>query len=132
MQTKEASIPRKERKQRIPLAGKQPLLVRGKESGYHYRIVNDKDDRVAMFQDAGYELVSGEGTTVERSNQASEMASVKRFPVGEGNSAVLMRIPQEWYDEDQELKQAAIDKLEQTSRQEALSGTYGKLESKRD
>ncbi len=135
MQTKEASNPRKERKQRVPLSAANKLMVRGKEAGYHYRIVNDRDDRVQMFIDAGYEPVSGEGTKVERSDGASEMGSVKTFPVGGGDKAVLMRIPQEWYDEDQELKQKRIDELEQTSRQEALSGngqfsskhqTYGK------
>jgi hypothetical protein len=39
-----------------------------------------------------------------------------------------MRQKQDWYNEDQEAKQAKVDQLEQSTKNQATSGTYGKLE----
>ena len=48
------------RVRRIPLSGRNVLTVQGKDPNYAYRIVNDEEDRIARFQDAGYELVADE------------------------------------------------------------------------
>lgn len=134
MQNKEATKAASGRVQRTPLQGKQPLAVRGKEPGFHHRIVNDRDDRVADFIDAGYEVVISKDVTVgdKRVDRPSEEGTVKRISVGQGDKAVLMRIPQEWYDEDQAVKQARLKDLEDATKKEALSGHYGKFDTRRD
>lgn len=134
MQDKAATKVPSGRVKRTPLQGKQPLAVRGKEPGFQYRIVNDKDDRVLDFQDAGYEIVDSKDAKVgdKRVDRATEDGSVKRISVGNGEKAVLMRIPEDWYQEDQEAKMTRLKALEDATKQEALNGTYGKLDLTRD
>lgn len=134
MQNKEATKAASGRTKRVPVAGKQPLAVRGKEAGFHYRIVNDTDDRILTFKDAGYEVVTSEDTTVgdKRVDRPSEPGSVKHISVGGGTRAVLMRIPDDWYEEDQAAKQIRIQALEDATKRDALSGHYGKLDTARD
>ena len=134
MDNKEATKTASGRVKRVPLSGKQPLAVRGKESGFHYRIVNDIDDRVLAFTEAGYEVVRGTDATVgdKRVDKASVEGSVKQISVGGGDKAVLMRIPQEWYDEDQNEKLVHLKNLEDATKKDALSGHYGKLDVSRD
>lgn len=121
------------RVKRIPLQGKQPLAVRGKEPGFHYRVVNDKDDRVLDFKDAGYEVVKGTDATVgdKRVDRPAEEGSVQHISVGGGDKAVLMRIPQDWYDEDQDAKLSHLQDLEDATKKDALSGHYGNLDVRR-
>lgn len=134
MQTKEASKAPSGRTRRKPLSGKQPLAVRGKEPGFQYRVVNDIDDRVLSFEEAGYEVVTDKDVSVgdKRVDKSSELGSVKEFSVGGGQRAVLMRIPDEWYQEDQAAKQQHVKALEDSTRKDALSGHYGKLDLTRD
>lgn len=117
------------RVKRVPLQGKQPLAVRGKEPGFHYRVVNDRDDRVLDFKDAGYEVVKGTDATVgdKRVDRPAEEGSVKHISVGGGDKAVLMRIPEDWYNEDQDAKLAHLQDLEDATKKDALSGHYGNL-----
>lgn len=134
MQKQEATKAASGRTKRTPITGKQPLAVRGKEPGYQYRVVNDEDDRVLEMQDAGYEVVRGGDATVgdKRVDRPSEEGSVKLFSVGGGMKAVLMRIPEEWYNEDQDAKMGRLRQLEDSTKKEALNGTYGKLDLTRD
>lgn len=110
-----------------------PLSVRGKEAGYQYRIVNDRDDRVLEFQEAGYELVQDKDVAVgtKRVDKAGSEGSVKMFPVGGGIKGVLMRIPQELYDEDQREKARAIDAQERAFKQDALNGYTGSIKNEK-
>lgn len=134
MQHKEATKAPSQRTKRVPLQGKQPLTVRGKELGFQYRVVNDIDDRVLAFKEAGYEVVTDKAVSVgdKRVDAASTEGSVKHISVGGGNKAVLMRIPDDWYAEDQEVKMAKLKQLEDSTREDALSGHYGKLSVSRD
>lgn len=135
MQNKEATKTASGRdKKRVPITGKQPLAVRGKEPGYMYRVVNDVDDRILEMQDAGYEVVRGGDATVgdKRVDRATEPGTVKQFSVGGGTKAVLMRIPEEWYHEDQEAKMSRLKSLEDSTKKDALNGNYGKLDVSRD
>jgi hypothetical protein len=43
----------------------------------------------------------------------------------------VLRIKQEWYEDDQAAKQAQVNATEEATRSEALNGTYGKLEISR-
>lgn len=111
-----------------------PLSVRGKEAGYMYRIVNDRDDRVLEFQEAGYELVQDKDVAVgtKRVDKASAEGSVKQFPVGGGMKGVLMRIPQNLYDEDQAEKARLINAQELAFKQDALNGYVGSIKNVKD
>lgn len=118
---------------RTAVGRRNVLTVKGKEAGYEYRIVNDDQDRVDMFKGAGWEVVSNSEVVVgdKRVNQTSDVGSVATVSVGGGMKGVVMRIKQEWYDEDQEAKRAAVREVENTTRQEALDGAdYGKVSIK--
>lgn len=118
------------RPQRTPVGTRNILTVKGKDPNYVYRIVNDIDDRVQQFKDAGYELVPEQTAAVgdKRVNAASSEGSNKQISVGQGTKAYLMRIKREWYDEDQAAKQGQVAALERATKEKALDGTYGELE----
>ncbi len=71
------------------------LVNRHREPGYSYRLVNDTHGRVEMFENADWEPVTTQDGKVS-------------MPVGQAReastNAILMRKPQEWYDEDQKRK----------------------------
>lgn len=129
---------RVERPKRTRINGRNILTVSGKEPGYVYRIVNDVGDRVEMFKQAGYELVESEAVQVgeRRVNAASALGSKAQVSVDStGTKAFVMRIPKEWYDEDQRAKQSDVDELERTIKKDALSKNElrdGKFEITRD
>jgi len=118
------------RVKRTPVTERQVLTVKGKEPGYTYRIVNDLGDRIAQFQEQGYELVEDKDVKVgdRRINQVKAEGTKAQISVGGGVKAYVMRQKQEWYEEDQAAKQVRVDELEKTTKQQATSGTYGKLE----
>ncbi len=119
-----------QRVKRTPLNGRNVLTVSGKEPGYVYRIVNDAGDRIAQFLDAGYELVEANAVRVgdKRVNAATPEGSKAQVSVGKGDKAFVMRIKQEWYDEDQQAKQVYNNQLEQSIKQTASQAAdYGKV-----
>ena len=122
------------RVKRVPIGTRNVLTVDGKDPNYEYRIVNDTSDRVQMFKDAGYEIVSANNIRVgdKRVGQASAEGSISQVSVGNGDKAFVMRIKKEWYQEDQARKLAEVKNLEDATKQKALDGTYGKLETPRD
>lgn len=122
------------RVQRTPIGTRNVLTVKNKDPNYEYRIVNDTDDRIQQFKDAGYELVPDEATSVgdTRVNKSSSTGSVKEISVGQGQKAYLMRIKKEWYQEDQARKQQNVTALERATKEKALDGTYGELKFSRD
>lgn len=118
------------RPQRIPVGQRNILTVKGKDPNYEYRIVNDIDDRVQQFKDAGYEIVADEDAKVgdKRVDSASSLGSGKAISVGQGTKAFLMRQRKEWYDEDQAAKLGHVAEIERATKEKALDGTYGKIE----
>lgn len=118
---------------RTAVGRRNVLTVKGKEAGYEYRIVNDDQDRVDMFKGAGWEVVSNSDVQVgdKRVGQTSATGTPATVSVGGGLKGVVMRIKQDWYDEDQAAKRAAVREIEDTTRQDALSGAdYGKVSIK--
>lgn len=98
----------RERAKRVPFGVPQRKLKPPEDGSvkYHYRYFNDnwakEPGRVLRAQQAGYEIVDNQ----------------EKVPVGtndDGSSikGVLMRIPQEMYEEDQRLKQTEVDKVDQ-------------------
>jgi hypothetical protein len=119
---------------RVPVSQRNILTVKGKDPNYVYRVVNDIDDRIAQFVEGGYELVDNDSVDVgdKRVSQGTSLGSKKIFSVGQGTKGYLMRIPKEYYDEDQARKQKFVSAQEATIKEKALDGNYGSLEIKRD
>jgi hypothetical protein len=119
------------RVKRTPVGSRNVLTVSGKEPGYVYRIVNDTGDRIAQFLDAGYELVDASAVRVgdKRVNNATPEGTKAQVSVGKGEKAFVMRIKEEFHKEDQEAKQAHVNKLEESIKQKANGvADYGKLD----
>lgn len=116
------------RTRRTPLSKRNRLSVKNQEQGFVYRIVNDTDDRIELFQDAGYELVPDAQVGDKRVGNAKSLGSTNSVSVGSGTQAFVMRIKKEWYDEDQAAKQARVDELEQTTQRDAKKhADYGSI-----
>lgn len=121
-----------ERPKRIPVQGRSRLTVRNQDPNYHYRIVNvnleSDPDRVERFKEAGYEVVERKvyGDTGDaKVGNPSPLGSAGLISVGQGTKAVVMRIPKEFYKEDQEAKLAELDRIEAEVGKRA---DYGKIE----
>jgi hypothetical protein len=135
MSQKEAISKTPERRvRRTPIGNRNVLSVVGKEPGFEYRFVNDSGDRVELFKENGWEPVPNKSVRIgdKRVEATKADGSIAQASVGGGMKAVLMRIPSEWYAEDQAAKQALVNATEEATRQKALDGTYGKLEITRD
>lgn len=103
-----------ERKQRVPVSGPRDILtINNKDPNFFYRWVKDYPGRIQRFLDGGYEFVvdpsaqAGQRTVDSGSRLGSALTRVDG-----GNTLVAMRIPLEWYNEDQEAKQRELDALE--------------------
>ena len=96
---------------------------------FHYRVVNDVKTRIADLQEMDYELVEAKPTekTVDSANVRNRDNSLG---VGGGITARLMRIPKEWWEENQE--KTTIKRVkEHDAAMKASSkkeGQYGKIE----
>ena len=118
------------RRERIPFGSPEQKMTARQEKGYHYRWFNDnwakEPGRVQRAKAAGYEVVQHEksGMTVSTNDDGSEV------------KAVLMRIPQEWYEEDRKAKARELDKIDEQIHggkfDNKLTNTYGnvKVETK--
>lgn len=109
----------------------------GKDPNFEYRYVNDIVDhlgpRVERFKKAGWTpVLKDEGTVGEAKvdgNQVKNTSIVEKSAGGK-TKAILMKIPKEWYQEDQDAKAAAITESEKQMRRDALNNAdYGKLEA---
>ena len=120
------------RTKRAPINGRNVLTASNKQPGYVYRFVNGIGDRVAIFQERGWELVEAKDVRIgdRRVEAAGSLGSKAQASVDkQGTKAFLMRIKQEWYDEDQADKMSALAEQEKSMKQAALANNdYGKLE----
>jgi hypothetical protein len=117
---------------RVPVTERNILSVKGKEPGYEYRIVNDSGDRVQQLVDAGYEFVDASTVQVgdKRINSTTPEGTHAQVSVGGGMKAYVMRIREDWYKEDQAAKQARVNEMEDTIKQNA-AGFDGNVTIKR-
>ena len=122
------------RPKRTPLGQRNRLSVKDQDPNYVYRIVNTTDssgaDRIDAFKEAGYELVENPGTVGDkRVDQSTGLGKAPEISVGQGKKAVVMRIPREWYVEDQQAKQLNVDSVEETMYEKAKNkADYGSLQ----
>lgn len=125
------------RAKRTPINGRNILTLSKKEAGYVYRFVNDTGDRVESFKDRGWELVDAKDARVgdSRVDAPSALGSMAMASVDKvGGKAFVMRIREDWYNEDQADKARSIAEQESAMKQHALATnelTDGKLEFSR-
>lgn len=101
------------RPKRTSLGAKNRLSFGKQDPGFVYRVINDKDDRLKDAQAAGYDFVHGdEKLGDERVGEGGAIDTRISKPVGNGVRGYLMRIPKEFYDEDQAAKMSAVEETE--------------------
>ena len=120
---------REERQTRTPVGGARDVLtVPNKDPNYAYRWVLDVPGRLQRFEEGGYEQVREDLEVGQKTvDRGTQLGSVVTKSGGGNSKLVLMRIPKEWYDEDQKAKQDAIDELEDTMQAESKEGRYGSI-----
>ncbi len=128
----EKQLATKRKARRTSINGVRNILtVSGKDPEFEYRIVNDLGDRVAQFEAQGWEVVQDQSISVgdrRIANPTKEGAPVKTS-VGGGVQGYVMRIPKDFYKEDQEAKQAYVNETEAAMKKDAIKGAdYGKIE----
>ena len=107
---------------RVPVSGNRDIMtVFNKDPNFHYRWVNDVDERgsrIMKFERGGYHFAPtetdlGDKVIGDDAVYKSKLGdSIIRLPTGNGGYSYLMRIKREWYDEDDANKNAAIDVVE--------------------
>lgn len=124
---------KEQRTRRTPLDTRNVLTVAGKDPNYHYRIVNDTGDRVQEMIERGYEIVTDKSIRVgdRRIDVPTAEGTPVKVSVGSGTSGYVMRIKNEWFQEDQQLKAQKVKEMEDSMLAEARQkGDYGKIEVK--
>lgn len=107
------------------------LNISGKEPGFVYRVVNDVGDRIEQLKAIGYEIVEDNNVQVgdRRIANPTKEGSPVKVSVGGGIQGYVMRIKQEWYDEDKAKKDAHVDNIEKGLVRDAKEQTdYGKIQ----
>jgi hypothetical protein len=118
---------KQERPKRTPLGAKNRLTFKGLDPAYHYRVINDKDDRLIRAQEAGYEFVLSDEQLGDKGAMTPKKLGKKvSKPVGNATTGFLMRIRKDWYDEDQAEKMKRIDESEKAMKANVVKGEYGK------
>ena len=126
--------PKRKKPKRKPLASKD-ILKYPKDGleDFEVRIVNDVPGRVKRFIDAGWEIVTGDKWKgYNASDEPSKMGSIESKHVGKGNhelEGIVMKIPKDWYHEDQQAKQKELDEIEEAMNAPP-AGLYAKKEHK--
>lgn len=117
------------RVKRVPISHRNVLTVKGKDNAFVYRIVNNTADRVEMFKEAGYEIEKAANVQIgdKRVDRTTPEGSLAEVSVGKGDKAFLMKIPKEFYQEDQDAKLAKIRQLENSMKNPSGDGQYGKV-----
>lgn len=131
LEDRPTSFNRAERPQRTPIHGlRDKLSVKGQEPGFHYVWVNDYN--TDSYEQGGYEFVTHAVQVGDKHIESSKVSSGRvSMPVGNGITGFLMRIPQEYYEEDQAELQNDISEKESAMKQDLNSGQdgrYGKFE----
>lgn len=116
------------RPKRQPVGFRNRMTVDNKDPNFEYRIVNDQDDRIEAFKAGGYEVVDMRKHKFGDKRMDNNLTPDVGISVGGGTKAVLMRIPKEFYVEDQKEKQKRIDAIEQGMKTPAVEGSFGKIE----
>lgn len=112
---------------RKPVGIRNRLDTENKDPNFVYRYVNDVHDRVSMFEDGGYEIVDINKHKLGKPRLNVGSPQDNSISVGGGTNAVLMRIPKEFYAEDQKVKEARVDEVEKGVKNPQIDGSYGNI-----
>ncbi len=107
-----------------------PQHIRDQYEDKHLRWFNDVDSRIPNAIDSGYAPVYGDFDVGDpRTGDSRQPGSIMTKNVGGGRTAILMQIPQVYYDADQEAKQKKLDKTEESMKRTTTApdadGLYG-------
>lgn len=122
------------RPKRIPVseANRNKLFVEGlDQENYEYRWVNDTEGRLAAYLAGWWEFVDQNGNPVGDGDVDSSAGTSSKFSkgVGRGVNSYLMRIPKQFWSEDQEKKERILKEKEAEMKRNVRSiGDYGKVE----
>lgn len=109
----------KGQRQRVPFGGpRRRQEVHKKDPNYHYRYINDVEDRVQRALAGGYEFVTKKEVgdisvgDPDIANQSTGIDSrvVKKY---RDHTAYLMKIKKEYWLEDQAAKQREVDEIDE-------------------
>lgn len=132
------NIKKNKRPERKPIY-KNKILEAKPRKGFVRRFVNEEPGRVAMFLEAGWTLVVGdEDASDSKVQDAAQQSSLVRRVVNRGadarsQTAVLMEIPEDLYNEDQAAKQKKVDKIEDSydpNKTKQSGADYGNMTRK--
>lgn len=103
------------------------LAIRGKEPGFVYRIINaDQAGRLEELQERGYETVTHDMKVGDsRLDTVAKEGSPQTVALGGGTKGLVVRIKQEWFDEDQKIKEQRAADMEASIHPDAVEGGYG-------
>lgn len=117
----------KNRPVRTPLGARNRLGFKDLDPNYEYHVINDQDDRIDRALQAGYEhVVSDQKLGDIRVAEGTVPGAKVAKPVGNGVTGYLMRIPREYYEEDQAAKEARVKLSEEAMdpKQKRASGDF--------
>jgi hypothetical protein len=119
-----------ERPHRVPINGlRDKMSVEGQEPGWHYCWVNDYN--VPKYEGAGYVFVTHEVTVGSKHvNVGVPIGEKVSFFVGNGTTAYLMRLQDEYFIEDEAHVQGEVDEREAAMKANLNSkedGRYGSV-----
>lgn len=116
---------------RVPVSGNKDILtVEGKEEGFVYRWVLKLGNRVEKFMRGGWEVVTHEVCVGDaRAASPTPLGSVVEATSGDRN-LILMRIPDMYYKEDQDSKEAELRATEEAMGKD-VDGGYGSIKIER-
>lgn len=127
--TEDIKLAKKRKSRRSSINGvRNKLTVEGKDPKFVYRVVTDEGDRVQQFIDRDYEVVVDDNIQVgdRRVANPSQSGSPVHISVGKGQKGVLMRIPKEYYEDDQKEKAKLVDEQVAAMKAEAKKNAdYG-------
>lgn len=129
LEDRPVAVNRSERPKRQPINGYRDLLsVQGKEEGFHYCWVNE--DKVPRYEQGWYEFVTHDVIIGDkRVNTAAQLGGKVSLAVGNQMTAYLMRIPNEYYDEDMKAQSDMVDEVESSMKAKLNSGADGQYGS---
>jgi hypothetical protein len=97
--------------------------------GYHLRWINDTPGRLAMAQDSGYEFVTpDEVGRVPLDREKTKVKELVDTTSKDGNPtyAYLMKIKQEWYEEDKKIREEQQDQFDDAIRAGSIENSAGR------
>jgi hypothetical protein len=122
-QVKETPKPRNKRK---PLGVRRSKLAVPHEiSGYHLRYINDEPGRIMQAMDGDYAFVEPQEVGLPENKDNRVRVLVGSQENGEPLYAFLMKIPMEYYLEDQREKTKVLDQIDSAIRRGEIDRTAG-------